>query len=1297
MQSKWLLVLSFLILLSWTITAEQFYVVPSSKTSCPREPCYTLIDVVKHSSIFFVSNAVIIFLPGHHKTTYRTERHNQVLIENVTNISMVGYHHTNGDSVIDCGGYFGFMFINVTMLKIAKLHFSFCEAYFISNFPVEKNYIYPHGFKKIPSTNISRVTLYFLQTVNVTISEVSISHSNGNGLLGINMLGLSTISQTVFSGNKPNCMLIFLDIPSALEKIPLTELTIEDSHVKFGEILHGLKGKQWGATGLSIMLAQVTYNVHIYINNITTFCNRKVENWNGNFQFIIENWEHHCSVIQARQITSTNTAEEEDTAQIHLKSNPSGHILHTINCSIPAEMVHISDSYFVGVGIFVDAKTKDCDSEIVLRNITVQNSSIHAMRISRMKSIKLQDVKFACNSQNGILIYNSNVTVSGKCFFMNNTGHTGILYLYKSAMSFTEYVIFIRNQVEWAIVIVAKKSTFKFHQTAELVENKGKVGGTIALYDSSQLIFGNQSNVSFIRNRAEQNGGAILAKGSSLFVESEARITFTDNKAYHGGALSFQGDARITINSQSQIVFTKNHAQHYGGALYVEEPSPKITFHLRRYIIGCFFQLPSQSSPTNTSLTFANNTARSAGDILYGGWVDFCNCAGKPGVDVFDALFHFQKLSSQLSAVSSNPTRVCLCTDGYPDCHITQYNVTAYPGETFQIPVVAVGQSFGTVPALIHAWFTSVNPDSRPEMKPPQRTQHVGGVCNNLKYTIASSNQNEMMLLTVSKLYKLSSEYINQNPDNSETLLLLKDLQINVQLNPCRLGFVLHNSSCTCLPQIQQHGINYSVDTQKIYRPSSTWINAIITNGSQEGILVHEHCPFDYCKPESFDLDLEDPDEQCAFHRSGILCGACQQNLSHVFGTSACRECSSMWALLWLPVIALAGLALVVLLLVLNLTVSVGTINGLIFYANIVRANHATFFPPNTTNSFLSWFIAWINLDFGIETCFYNGLDAYVKTWLQFVFPLYIWFLVITIIVMSHYSKRATRLSGRNAVQVLTTLFLLSYAKLLRIIITIFQSTELVYPDKSVRNVWFYDGNVDYLKGIHIPLFVAALLLLFITLPYTVILIFIQLLQQFSSYRVLFWVQKMKPLFDTYTGPFKDRHCYWTGLLLLVRIVLFLIFSLNTRGDSNINLLGIIIAVLTLLVYMVLAGGVYKKWSLNVIEYSFFFNLGIFTFATSYTKITGHGQVPVAYTSSSIAFTLFIIIVAVHVITKFTSSQHCNWISIKIIANLRVQLFKLSSSLSKFCCKQGSSHHNDQLGISHASVELRESLLEYCS
>ena len=274
-----------------------------------------------------------------------------------------------------------------------------------------------------------------------------------------------------------------------------------------------------------------------------------------------------------------------------------------------------------------------------------------------------------------------------------------------------------------------------------------------------------------------------------------------------------------------------------------------------------------------------------------------------------------------------------------------------------------------------------------------------------------------------------------------------------------------------------------------------------------------------------------------------------------------------------------------------NITVSMGTINGLIFYANIVRAKSATFFPNKTANTFLSWFIAWLNLDVGIEICFYDGLDAYMKTWLQFVFPLYIWFLVTVIIISSRYLKRAARLFGVNAVQVLATLFLLSYAKLLRMTITVFQPTRILDIDNYI---WRYDGNITYLGKRHALLMVVALLFLALfLLPYTLILFSIQWLQVFSHYKPFRWVNKLKPLFDAYTGPYKDKHRYWTGLLLLMRIGLFIVLSTNTSGDPAINLLAIVMAVIFLFVYLAMFGGVYKIWLLNLLEYSSLLNLVI--------------------------------------------------------------------------------------------------------
>ena len=49
----------------------------------------------------------------------------------------------------------------------------------------------------------------------------------------------------------------------------------------------------------------------------------------------------------------------------------------------------------------------------------------------------------------------------------------------------------------------------------------------------------------------------------------------------------------------------------------------------------------------------------------------------------------------------------------------------------------------------------------------------------------------------------------------------------------------------------------------------------------------------------------------------------------------------------------------------------------------------------------LTVFIALINLDFGIKTCFFNGLDSYTWIWLQFVFTFYVWMLVVALILLA--------------------------------------------------------------------------------------------------------------------------------------------------------------------------------------------------------------------------------------------------------------------------------------------------------
>ena len=133
---------------------------------------------------------------------------------------------------------------------------------------------------------------------------------------------------------------------------------------------------------------------------------------------------------------------------------------------------------------------------------------------------------------------------------------------------------------------------------------------------------------------------------------------------------------------------------------------------------------------------------------------------------------------------------------------------------------------------------------------------------------------------------------------------------------------------------------------------------------------------------------------------------------------------------------ALAGVALIATISLFQLIVSVGTLHGLFFYAklNIIQANHQAFFPRATIN-FFTVFISWLNLDIGIETCFYDGMDIYAYSWFQFLFPFYLWLLVGCIVLLCRYFQSIAKRLGQNPVAVLATLFLMSYSKILSAVI----------------------------------------------------------------------------------------------------------------------------------------------------------------------------------------------------------------------------------------------------------------------
>ena len=355
-----------------------------------------------------------------------------------------------------------------------------------------------------------------------------------------------------------------------------------------------------------------------------------------------------------------------------------------------------------------------------------------------------------------------------------------------------------------------------------------------------------------------------------------------------------------------------------------------------------------------------------------------------------------------------------------------------------------------------------------------------------------------------------------------------------------------------------------------------------------------------------------------------------------MLGSSQCKKCTNTFLALLIP-FALAGVLLVTLLFLLHLTVAEGTLHGLIFYANIVEANHHIFFPQCSNNP-ASIFIAWLNLDLGIETCFYDGMDGYARAWLEYMFPVYIWGIVGFLVYISNRSTRFTKLLGSSPVPILATLFLLSYAKLLRTIIAVLSLTILYHPYRT-EIVWVHDANIPMTKYIPLVL-VAVLFLLLLFLPYTLLLLVGQWLQPKSHLCFLSWVRnpKVKAILDSYHASYKLKHRYWTGLLLLLRCALYLVFAFNVTGDVSINLLVISATALGTSVIFGLVGMVYKSWYLNALELSLILNLGILAAATHHVNQSGGSQAAVAYTSVGIAF---LTIVSYHIFCRIKSKMQC--------------------------------------------------------
>ena len=760
------------------------------------------------------------------------------------------------------------------------------------------------------------------------------------------------------------------------------------------------------------------------------------------------------------------------------------------------------------------------------------------------------------------------------------------------------------------------QSKVYFNGETRIANNTANDTGGGVYLDTSELQCQSNSSLTISRNIANKKGGGVHAISSSINVIGNftyerstdkynnsttykyigSILYVSDNEAEKGGGLYLEMNSKLYVlkftphNEPFSIVTFSGNSADYGGAVYVSDYSNLGTcnpsFSSQYKARECFFQVLAiySSRPSNINevegnvntqnIHFSQNHAHTSGSSLFGGLVDRCKIQHFSELQDFiphttvhqhescsiktvNGISYMSNISNiNMSEISSEPVQLCFCKGGIPDCNYQPDPTRVIKGKKFIVKIVAVDQVGHYIDAKIHSQLLRTGGG----LGSGQENQNTSETCTDLNFNLFSPNDKEVLVMY--------AEGPCQSSPQSQRRLSIQF----TACDSCPIGFERHtdeDTSCQCIcdSRLEPYITDCNASTELLLREGDFWITYI--NGSDNatsGYVIYAHCPLNYCKPPTVkvEINLNIPggaDVQCADGHSGILCGSCLSNLSLSLGISRCIPCSTNWTRIATIIVAavFAGVCLVTLLLVFNITVAVGTIQGIVLYANIIASSSSTFLPFPTPK-FATVFISWLNLEIGFDICFLDGMDAYWKTLLQLAFPIYVIFLVVMIIFISErWTKFARLLAKRNPVATLATLILLSYTKFLNTIIASLSYATLIYPDGSHQWVWLPDATVEYLKGKHIVLFTIALLILLAGVVYTGLLFSWQwLLLHQDKNLILKWLtksQKLRHFIEPYHAPYTFEQRYWIGLLLFVCVILYVIAA--TTGDPQISLVSI--------------------------------------------------------------------------------------------------------------------------------------------
>ena len=125
---------------------------------------------------------------------------------------------------------------------------------------------------------------------------------------------------------------------------------------------------------------------------------------------------------------------------------------------------------------------------------------------------------------------------------------------------------------------------------------------------------------------------------------------------------------------------------------------------------------------------------------------------------------------------------------------------------------------------------------------------------------------------------------------------------------------------------------------------------------------------------------------------------------------------------------------------------------------------------------------------------------------------------------------------------------------------------------------------------------------------------------------------RLKPLLDSYGGPYKDRYRFWTGVTLIVRLTLTVTFSFTSGGLAVVNAYIISIVIIGIFTAWFFMNGVYKSVYISALEMLYLLNLYLLSIVClSVFSLDLNSKQTVTIVSICVSLVVCLVTIAVHI------------------------------------------------------------------